>query len=243
MRFLTESLDKNVKPLVASLGKFSLRNLLVDWNRRNKEILNSVHTKGEAIISGVHQKGSEIFKGAHNTKEEIISTVHEKGEELLTKKKQIISSVQGKGEELLAKKKQIISNVHEKGEELLAKKKQALNEVHHQGEHLIEEVLDGAKKTIAKLTPDLEELKKPLYDETLRRKRETENLEADLLENEAVMQELNEVDTKMFHDVEPSANDVPYKKPAIVQKKPVIKPELEYYTLPEIAGQFLQWAG
>lgn len=231
IKFLSESLDKNVKPLIDGWGKFSLRNLLVDWKRRNIELLSKVHDKGEAIISNVHRKGNEIFEGAHNKKEEIISNVHEKGEELLTKKKQIISSVQDKGEELLAKKKQILSNVH------------------HTGEDFVEDVVDGAKKKIAELTSHVDSIKqKPHHDEAdlsfSRRRRATENLEAlaDLLENEARIQDLNEVDTKIVHDLE--GLDIAF--PALVAPlKPVvaaIDDAVEYYTLPELGRQILSWA-
>lgn len=221
IKFLSESLDKKVKPLVDGWGKFSLRAVLLDWKRRNHDMFAKVHNQGEAIISDVHRQGSAIIKGAHHKKEQIISSVQDKGEELLYKKKQIISNVQDKGEELLAKKKQMISNAQ------------------HTGEQLIGEVLHEAKKKIAVLTPHNE------GDLSFSRKRrETEDLEAlaDLLENEGRIQDLNEVDTKMVNEVD--AHDFPYNaniKPSI----PVIALEPpqpnEYYSLSELSRQLFQW--
>lgn len=209
-----------MKPLVDGLGKFSLRNLLVDWNRRHHEILSKVQNKGEAIISDAHRKGSEFIKVAHNKKEEIISSVHDKGEGLLIKKKQIISSVQDKGEELLSKKKELIEKVH------------------HTGEAFIGDVLDGAKKNIVGLTHELE-VNIPHHDEAARRKRDTKELEAlaDLLEDAARIEDLNEIDTKMASDVDPHDVEA-YLKPS----KPVVAlVESEYYSLSELARQLIQW--
>lgn len=252
IKFLSESLDKNVKPFVDGWGRFSLRNLINDWKQRKHEIISNVHNKGEAIVSDVHRKKSQLLKGANLKKEEIISNVHEKGEELLSKKKHIISEVQDKGEELLAKKKHIISNVQDKGEELLTKKKQIISDVQdkgeelltkkkqlisnvqHTGEHFIEEVLDEAKKKISGL-----EIKKPHFDESARRKRDTESelaALADLLQNEGRIQELNEVDTKMAS--EGDAYDVSYPsftKPALNKPAIIAAVESEQYTLSELA--------
>lgn len=234
IKFLSESLDKNVKPFVDGWGRFSLRNLINDWKQRKHEIISNVHNKGEAIITDVHRKGGQLLKGANLKKEEIISNVHDKGEELLSKKKNIISNVQEKGEELLTKKKQIISNVQDKGEELLTKKKQLISNVQHTGEHFIEEVLDEAKRKISAL-----EIQKAHYDESVRRKRDTESelaALADLLQNEGRIQELNEVDTKMASEAD--AYDVSYPsyiKPALNKPAIIEAVESEQYTLSELA--------
>lgn len=235
-KYLSESLDKKVKPLVDGWGKFSLRTLLIDWHRKNQELLSRVHTKKDAILT----KGNTILQGVHSKKGEILSNVHEKSEELLAKKKHIIANVQEKGEEILAKKKHIIANAQEKGEELLAKKKQVLIDAHHNSEQFIGDVLDEAKQKIA-------DIKSHHDDELLRRKRETEDLEslANLLLDEARIQDLaNEIDTKMVDEVD--AQDAPlyaaYAKPQVVHAKPAPAAEpIEYYTLPELAGQLFGW--
>lgn len=257
IKFLSESLDKNVKPLIDGWGKFSLRNLLVDWQNRKHEIIANAQRKGEELLtkkkhllSSVQDKGNELLQNANEKKDELMSNVHDKGEELLTKKKHIIASVQDKGEELLTKKKHIISSVQDKGEELLTKKKQMLSNVHHTGEHFIEEVLDEAKKKIAVLTPDFDlDIKKPHHDQSGRRKRATDDLEAlaNLLENEGRNQELNEVDTKMAS--EGDDYDVPsyptyITNPASSHSKPALiaaAVESEQYTLTELASLLVQY--
>lgn len=232
MKFLSDSMNKNVKPLVDGWGKFSLRNLLVDWNRRNQEMLSNVQHQGEAIIS----KGHEIIKDAH------------------VKKEELIAAVQDKGEDLLAKKKQVLANVHHRGQELMGN-------IHNTGEHLIEGVLEGAKKKISVLTPDVLVHKKPHYDEGVdnsgldafgRRKRDAEPTE--IVDAAAVVdplvasdsprfEELNEIDTKMSteHDAAYQSSYVFNSHPKPVVAVPVATPVQEYFSLGELSQLFFKW--
>lgn len=220
MRFLSESVNKKVKPLVDGFGKFNLRNLIIDWNRRNQEMLSNVQHQGEAILS----KGQEIIKDAHD------------------KKGELISAVQDRGEQLLAKKKQVLTTVHHKGQEVIAN-------IQNTGEQLIEDVVEGAKKKISVLTPDL---KKPHFFrdgeqpvDALRRKRDADALQTlealeEVMEDEARLEELNEVDTKMATEVE--AHDAfPNYIKAVTKApiKPLVDPE--YYTLGELSHMLFRW--
>lgn len=221
-------MNKNVKPLVDGWGKFSLRNLLVDWNRRNHEMLSNVQHQGEAIIS----KGHEIIKDAHEKKEELIA------------------AVQDKGEDLLAKKKHVLASVHHRGQEVMAN-------IHNTGEQLIE----GAKKQISVLTPDVLIHKKPHYDEGAdnpgqldafgRRKRDAESTETidaaaavvdPEVDNESLrFEELNEIHTKMSteHDAAYQNSYVynSHRKPVVVSPPPV----QEYFSLGELSQLFFKW--
>lgn len=251
MKFLTESMNKNVQPLVDGWGKFSLRNLLIEMNRRNQELLANVQNQGAAVISNVQTKGQEILKTAQIKRQEIISNVQDRGEELLATKKKLITDVQNRGQA-------VISNIQNTGEKFIG------------------DVVDGAKKKIAFTEPIVIALDKrrPLYDDAVepekqhesgfvfsRKKRDTENLEAvaDPLEGEGRFQDLELLlDTKMAQN-EVDAHDAPaYIKtnsvytppppppqPPLGSLKPVVvvvpHQPTEYYTLPELTDLFIKW--
>lgn len=254
MKFLGESMNNNVKPFVDGWGKFSLRNLLIEMNRRNQELLANVQNQGAAVISNVQNKGQEIIKTAQ------------------IKRQEIITNVQDRGEELLATKKKLITDAHNRGQAVISN-------IQNTGEKIIGGVVDGAKKTIAGLTPPvvigLHKKNKPLYDEVnvivpeeqqhestgfvfSRRKRDTEDLEAipDPLEGEGRFQDLELLlDTKMATN-EVDAHDAPASSSAYIKSnsiytptspKPVVvvvpphQEEPEYYTLPELTDLFIKW--
>lgn len=228
MAYLSDSLNKNVKPLVDGWGKFNLRSLIVDWNRRNQALVHSVKHKGEELIEDVHSKGHAIIKGVKDKKEEIVSAVQDKGEELFSKKKQVLSEIHNKGEH-------IIDEVLEGAKKKIAVLKPEPEIVHHQKPYY----RDAAEET-SQLSDS----------EMARRKRETEELAegvADAVKTFEQDPALNEIDTKMADEVDshdvypsyisPSSGNGYYKKPAVISTKP----EPEYYTVNELGSMFVRW--
>lgn len=53
LKTITESVNKNVRPFVDTLGRFNIRQLLLELNRRNQEVLSNIHQTGEGIVGSV----------------------------------------------------------------------------------------------------------------------------------------------------------------------------------------------